>query len=233
MKRNLQFTILAAALLLLAACGSSGLGDILGGGGQASGAPPTTTSSADVYGTVSSVDTRNQRIDLTMDDYNSGSRNVTVYYDSRTRVTYQNQQGNPSQLERGDRVSIRMINSGNQSVADLITVTQSVSGTGSYPSNPGRTSPSTATGRVTGTINYIDTNARLINVNASYVTGLRTSNNNTFSIYYDGRTRVMYQGQTYTPADLERGDQVEVTTYNSGNNQVVADTITVTRNVRQ
>jgi hypothetical protein len=216
--------------LLLASCGSTDLGSILGG-------PQTSSSSgtSDLYGTVNSVDTRNQRIDLTVDDYNS-TRNMTVYYDSRTRVTYQNQTGSPSQLERGDRVTVRMVNNGSgQAVADTITVTQSVSSSSTYPSGtPSGTYPSTtSTGRVTGTVNYIDTSARLINVNASYVTGLRTSSNNTFTIYYDTRTRVMYQGRTYAPEDLERGDQIDVTTYASSNGQYVADTINVTRNVRQ
>lgn len=236
-KQHLTFTTLVAALLLLASCGSSDLGGILGGP-QSSSYPSSGTS--DIYGTVNAVDTRNSTIDLTLDN---GSRNM-VYYDSRTRVTYRNEQGNPSQLERGDRVTIRMINNGNQSVADMITVTQSVSANSgssypTYPNNPSTypTYPSNpnsqATGRVTGTVNYVDANARLINVTANYVTGLRESTNNAFTIYYDGRTRVMYQGRTYAPEDLERGDQIDVTTYNSGNGQYVADTITVTRNARQ
>ena len=229
MRKHVTLATLAAMALLLASCGSTDLGSILGG-------PQTSSSSgtSDVYGTVNTVDTRNQRIDLTVDDYNS-TRNMTVYYDSRTRVTYQNQTGSPSQLERGDRVTIRMANnSSGQAIADTITVTQSVSSSTTYPSGtyPSGT-PTTTTGRVTGTVNYIDTSARLINVNASYVTGLRTSSNNTFTIYYDTRTRVLYQGRTYAVEDLERGDQVDVTTYASSNGQYVADTITVTRNVRQ
>jgi hypothetical protein len=218
------FATLAVTALLLASCGSaSDLGGIFGG--------PQTSSSSDVYGTVNTVDTRNQRIDLTIDDTYSGSRTQTVYYDSRTRVTYRNQTGSPSQLERGDRVSIHLINNGGQTVAETINVTQSVSESSTYPGTS--TYPSSTTGRVTGTVNFIDTSARLINVNASYVTGLRTSSNNTYTVYYDTRTRVMYQGRTYAVEDLERGDQIDVTTYNSSNGQSVADTITVTRNVRQ
>ena len=226
MRKHLSLATVAAAVLLLAACGSSGLGDIFG--------PQTsnTASTSDVYGTVNSVDTRNQRIDLT-DDYGRAS---TIYYDSRTRVTYQNQTGSPSQLERGDRVSIHLVSGNNGSVADTITVTQSVSQSSTYPgTSPSTTYPSSTNGvRVTGTVNYIDTGNHLINVNANYITGLRNStSNNSFTIYYDSRTRVMYQSRQYTVEDLERGDQVEVSTFNSGNGQYVADTITVTRNVRQ
>lgn len=229
-KTNLTLVTLVAATLLLASCGSMDLGSILGG-------PQTSSTSGDVYGTVNSVDTRNQSVNITTDD----QRTANIYYDSRTRVTYQNQNGSPSQLERGDRVSIRMVNNGNQTVAETITVTQSASASNTYPSGTypsgGSTypsTPSTATGRVTGTVNYIDTSAHLINVTASYVTGLRSSsNNNTFTVYYDTRTRVMYQGRAYNVEDLERGDQIDVSTYNSGNGQYVADTVTVTRNVRQ
>lgn len=53
------------------------------------------------------------------------------------------------------------------------------------------------------------------------------------SIYYDSRTRVLFQGQTYQPSDLERGDQIDARAYPGSNGQYVADTITVTRNVRQ
>lgn len=231
-KTNLTFVTVVAATLLLANCGSTDLGSILGG-------PQTSSStSGDVYGTVNSVDTRNQSINITTDD----QRSANIYYDSRTRVTYQNQTGNPSQLERGDRVTIRMANNGNQTVADTITVTQSVSSSGTYPSGSSTypsgsstyPSGSTASGRVSGTVNYIDTSAHLINLTASYVTGLRSStNNNAYTVYYDTRTRVMYQGRTYNVEDLERGDQIEVSTYSSGNGQYVADTVTVTRNVRQ
>jgi hypothetical protein len=47
------------------------------------------------------------------------------------------------------------------------------------------------------------------------------------------RTRVLFQGQTYQPSDLERGDQIDARAYPGSNAQYVADTITVTRNVRQ
>jgi hypothetical protein len=225
------FTAIAAALLLLAACGSGGLGSILNGP-QSSSYPGT--GSTDIYGTVNSVDTNGQRINVAVNDYN-GQHNMWVPYDSRTQVTYQGQYGSPTQLERGDQISIRMRSNG---VADLVTVTQSVSA-GTYPNQypPSNTNPypsSQATGRVQGTVNYVDAQNQLIQLSTSYVNGLRNTQSSNYTLYYDSRTRVMYQGNSnYTPADLERGDQIDATTFNSGNGQVFADTITVTRNVRQ
>lgn len=219
-KTSFAFASLAMLVLLLAGCGSGGLGDILNQP-QASSYPGTS----DIFGTVNSVDSRN--IYVNVSDYN-GTRQMTVPYDSRTQVTYQGQYGNPSQLERGDQVTIRMNSNG---IADLVTVTQSVSASSS-PTYPGQYPTSTATGRIQGTVNYVDTAANLIQVNASYVTGLRTSSNNVVTIYYDTRTRVLFQGRTYSPTDLERGDQIDATMYNTGNGYL-ADTITVTRNVRQ
>lgn len=85
---------------------------------------------------------------------------------------------------------------------------------------------------VTGVVTGIDTNARRIDLNVTYVNNLRPSSSQTTgSIYYDQNTRVVYQNQTYNPTDLERGDEVSVQGYNN-NGQYLAQTITVTRNIR-
>ena len=83
---------------------------------------------------------------------------------------------------------------------------------------------------ISGTVNTVDTNAQRIDLDVAYVNNLRTSQANQ-SIYYTSNTRVLYNNQTYSPTDLERGDQVSVTGANN-NGRYVADTITVTRNVR-
>jgi hypothetical protein len=64
----------------------------------------------------------------------------------------------------------------------------------------------------------------------AYVNNLRNTQSGQ-SIYWTDQTRVEYQGQTYRPEDLERGDQIAVRGYNN-NGQYVAEVITVTRNVR-
>lgn len=95
----------------------------------------------------------------------------------------------------------------------------------------GSPNPTTASS-VSGTVTNVDTNARRIDLNVSYVNNLRpSSNQSTGSIYYDQNTRVVYQGQNYNPTDLERGDEISVTGVNN-NGQYLAQTITVTRNVR-
>lgn len=84
---------------------------------------------------------------------------------------------------------------------------------------------------ITGTVNYVDTNSGLISIDASYINNLRNTQSN-YIVYFDNRTRVVYQNNSsYRPTDLERGDQVSIRGYSDGN-RFVADTITVTRNVR-
>ncbi len=84
---------------------------------------------------------------------------------------------------------------------------------------------------VRGTVNYVDTQNQRIDLNVNYVNNLRNTQGSAQSIYYDNRTQVVYQGRNYNVTDLERGDEVSVRGYNSGG-RYVADTITVTRNVR-
>ncbi|HYD52020.1 MAG TPA: hypothetical protein VEA99_05310 [Gemmatimonadaceae bacterium] len=115
------------ALLALAtttACasgtGGGGLGDILGsvlGSGAGS----------QVSGTIQGVDTRNRQVVITT------SNNQTAYlgYDDRTRVVYQDRAYDVTALERGDRVTARVQQSGNAYYTDQIEVTQSVSSGGS------------------------------------------------------------------------------------------------------
>ena len=224
--RRVSFAFATILVLMLAGCGSmGGLGGVLGN---------PSNSSATIQGTVNYVDTRAQTIDLTS---SNGQRN-TIYYNTQTRVTHQGQSGSPSQLERGDQIDVRAYANGNgQYTADTITVTQSVSSNGNYPNtypntNP-NTYPSNQANEIYGTVNSVDTQSRRIDITGSYGNGLRNSQNNTYTVYYDNRTQVTYQGRTYTPADLERGDQVDVRVFDNGGRQYMADTITVTRNVRQ
>ena len=248
MKSNLRSTlaIVAASLSLVILSGCGSLGSVLGGGGNQypSNGPSNYPSSqgSTVQGTVSYVDTQAQRIDLDS-GYSSGRRNTTsIYYDSRTTVSYQNQRGAPSNLERGDQVDVRVYDSGNgRYLADSITVTQSVSSNGSpngnYPNGnpnnyPPNNYPSTQSGDIEGTVSTVDTRAQRIDVTVSNMTGLRNSSR-TASIYYDARTRVVYQNQSYQPADLERGDQIDIRVSSDRNGQYLADTITVLRSIRQ
>jgi hypothetical protein len=97
---------------------------------------------------------------------------------------------------------------------------------GSILGSPSSSQPSS----VQATVNFVDAGNQRIDVNVNYVNNLRNTQNSQ-SIYYDSRTRVVYQGRNYLPTDLERGDQISVTGYND-KGRYLADTITVTRNVR-
>src|SRR5581483_6355112 len=104
--------------------------------------------------------------------------------------------------------------------------TAGLGGLGTILGSPSSAQPS----RIQGTVNYVDANAGVINLDVSYVNNLRETRSGQ-TIYYDANTRVVYQGRDYRVTDLERGDQVSITGHND-NGRWVADTITVTRNVR-
>ena len=117
------------AALLLASCGSmgsGGLGDIILGS-------PSSNQSSDVEGYVSNIDTRSQRIDLDVTEINNlrqsdtTNQRGTIYYDSRTRVMYQNREYRVEDLERGDQISVRGFNDNGRYVAETIEVLRDVS----------------------------------------------------------------------------------------------------------
>jgi len=84
---------------------------------------------------------------------------------------------------------------------------------------------------VAGTVDYIDTATRSIVLTNTNNNGMYSSSNlrDTVTVYYDNNTRVSWNGRTYRPEDLERGDQVDVRTSNS-NGHLFADSVTVTYN---
>ena len=207
----------AMALLLLAACGSTG-GDILGGGNNN---PPIANNT--LRGTVESVDTANRSIYLTnVSGYsnmlsNSGGNSVRVYYDNRTAVDYQGQTYSPTDLERGDEVSVRVNESGNSLVAESVSVLRDVSGTssGSYPNSTLST--------IRGTVRYIDTSRRTIEVDRGYGSSV--------FVEYDTQMPVSFNGRNYAVADLERGDEIDIRVTDLGNSRMRADSISVVRSV--
>ena len=88
---------------------------------------------------------------------------------------------------------------------------------------------STQSSDVKGTVSAIDTNARRIDLNVSYINNLRDDNNGQRgSIYYDNNTRVTYNGRDYAVTDLERGDEIEVRGV-ADNGRYIAQQITVVR----
>jgi hypothetical protein len=214
-------TTLAGALislLFLAACGSSGgLGDILGGGGG------SNQVSDEIRGTVDYVDTANRSIVMTnVSGYqsmlsNSGGNTVRVYYETNTPVEYQGQTYRAADLERGDEIAVRVDESGNNLVARSVTVLRDIS-TGSSSSGSFGTN-------IRGTVRYVDTGRRTIEINRDGYT------NSVVTVEYDPNTYVTFSGRTHAVADLERGDEIDIRVRDLGSGRWLAQDINVVRSV--
>ncbi|MGZ8796597.1 MAG: DUF5666 domain-containing protein [Thermoanaerobaculia bacterium] len=209
------------ALLFLAACGSSGnMGDILGSG------PNNGTYSSEIRGTVDSVDLNSGSIDLINVSNNnsmlsSGGSTARVFFDNRTSVDYNGRSYHPEDLERGDQVAARVDQSNNRLYATSMSVlydvrTRSSDPSGNYPNDTYGTT-------VHGSVRSVDTSRRTITLNDSY--------GRTTTVQYSTNTPVTYNGQRYSPADLETGDEIDVRVDNLGGGQYAARDITVTRSV--
>ncbi len=217
MKTTKSLVAASFALILLAACGSTGMGDILGGGGT------NQQSNYEIRGTVESVDVNSRSIYLTnVSGYTSmlsnGGNSVRVYYDDRTPVDFNGQSYRPSDLERGDQVSVRVDESGNDLKASSVTVTRDVSsGTGSYPSGSYEST-------IRGTVRNVDTVRRTIELEStSWISGYNSgSGSGTRTIIsYDTNIGVDVNGRTESVSGLERGDIVEVRVTRDANNSTL------------
>ncbi|HSP16645.1 MAG TPA: hypothetical protein VLV78_18005 [Thermoanaerobaculia bacterium] len=99
------------------------------------------------------------------------------------------------------------------------------------------TSPSnTSNQQLRGTVDSVDLNSRslyLINVSGygSMLSSGGSGSGSAVRVYYDNATTVQYQGRTYRPEDLERGDQIDVTVQQSGNT-LMAQAVNVVTDVR-
>jgi hypothetical protein len=218
-----SLTAAALAVLFLAACGSTGggLGDILGGGGSQS-------SNYEIRGTVDHVDANSRSVYLTnvsgmtsmLSNSGGGSgTSVRVYYDNQTTVSHQGQTHRPEDLERGDEVTLRVSESTNNTlIADSVVVTHDATA----GSTSGSTFPSSGS-MLRGTVAYVDASRRTIEVNRGFGSNV--------IVEYGTNTPVYFNGQTYRPADLERGDEIEINVRDLGSNRFSANDITVTRSI--
>ena len=176
----------AASVLVFAsvACSSTGgLGEILGGvlGGG---------SGSQVSGTVQGLNTRNQQIGLQQ----SNGQSVTLNYDNRTQVVYQNQNYPVSSLEYGDRVTARVANSNSTSggyYTDLIQVDQSVSSSGN--------------GSVNGNVQTFEGTVRTIDrTNGLFSLDARNYGSITISMPYNVRQQDINRFQSLRSGDFVR-----------------------------
>lgn len=226
MSRYKTLAAASFALVLLAACGSTGLGDILGGGGSTG----NNNGNYEIRGVVDSVDTSSRSVYLRnvsgltnmLSNSGSGSGNTArVYFDENTTVDYQGKAYRPENLERGDEVTVSVDESGNQLIAQRMTVTHNANNSSgsTYPSTGSGTNTST----VRGTVRYVDTNRSTIEVD-------RGSGSTVF-VEFESNTPVYYSNQTYRATDLERGDEIDVRVRDLGNGRLVADQVSVVRSV--
>jgi len=82
-------------------------------------------------------------------------------------------------------------------------------------------------------VRSVDGNRRTIQLDQmNWVSGFRRDTNSS-AIQYDTNTVVEYQGQTYPPANLERGDIVEIEVRDLGGSNLVAQRIILVRDVNR
>lgn len=100
-----------------------------------------------------------------------------------------------------------------------------------FGTNPNNTN---GTYTISGTVDSIDLNNHYIYLTnvSGYTSNLRdSSTGNTARVSWDNRTTVNFNGRSYRPEDLERGDQVSVRV-DQNRNQLLAESMDVTYNSR-
>lgn len=235
--------MLAMSVLLLAGCVSPGIpGGTAGGGYGQPGTGYPSTYGRQLLGTVDAVDTRYGRILLLVDDPRSGrGERREVRYDQRTRLFYQGREHAVEGLERGDVIRVEVADAGREPWAQTIEVVRNVRDTGygggyrddgygrdgyddrdyddrGYDDRFGA-GPSQ---ELSGQVAFVDERAQLISLD-------RVGYRNATRLRFDSRTTVEFQGRSYRPENLERGDQVRVQVRPLGNNEWLAERILVER----
>ncbi len=181
---------------------------------------------ARLYGTVERLDAGYGRILVLEDDPRSG-RAVPreVRYDRDTRLFHQGRELAVEGLERGDVVSIEVVESGRDAWARSIEVVRDVRElSGGYDRGYGGGYDGRGDGDLRGTVSYVDARARLIRLDGTGAGG-------TAHVVYDDRTTVEYRGRRHRPEDLERGDRVSIEARPLGRGQWLAERIFVERAV--
>jgi hypothetical protein len=172
------------------------------------------------------------RNDLRNDD----AEDTAVFsYTESTVVRYQGQTFRPQDLERGDRIQASVDRNGNRLIAQDIEVLYDVSrGTGSPGYDPRRDGPRGDDWRgdnpgrydsrdddlatdLRGTVRSIDLRSRTLEIERSgygsrgFSSGTRPGpSDDLIVVRYDAGTTVRFQGRTYSPENIERGDEVRI-----------------------
>lgn len=215
--RGIGPLLAACLLLLLAGCATpGGYGPYPGGGyGQPDPGYPAPYGS-ELQGTVESVEPGYGRILVLVDDPRSGrAQRVEVRYDQRTRLFYQGRESAVEGLERGDVIRFDATQSGRDLYTRRIEVVRNVRD-GGYGGGYGYGND------LRGSVALVDTRARVIRLDGG-------GYGSVVQVSYDARTTVEYQGRTYRPENLERGDIVRIQARQLGGNQWLAERIIVER----
>jgi hypothetical protein len=172
------------------------------------------------------------------DRYDQGDA-VALSYDDSTVVRYQGRTFRPGDLERGDRIQASLERNGDYLLAQQINVIYDVSSGPGNPGTPGnggydRGGDDNGNGGydngnggystdLRGTVRAVDTRNRTLEIDRS-----RSDNRDNFNsdpggygggsnggygtvlVRYDAGTTVRFQGQDYSPENLERGDVVRI-----------------------
>ena len=244
--RGLGLLLAATALLLLVGCvtpgsygtpggyGTQGTYGGVPGGYEQPGPGYPSQYGSQLQGTVEGVDARYNRISLAIDDPRTGrGQRTELRYDQNTRLTYQGRQHPVDGLERGDVIRVEVAQSGRELWARSIQVVRNVRDSGygggygddRYGGGYGNDRYNGAYGNeLRGSVAFVDPRARMIRVDgAGY--------GNSSQVAYDSRTTVEFQGRSYRPENLQRGDQVRIQVRQVGNNQWLAERVIVERSV--
>jgi hypothetical protein len=213
--------VLLGSLLLAGCVSPGGYGGYPDGYGRPDQGYPSQYGSQ-VQGTVDSLDTGYGRILLVVDDPRGGrGQRTEVRYDQRTRLFHQGRESSVEGLERGDVVRIDVAQSGRELWARQVEVLRDVREGGYGGGGYGGSAQ-----ELRGAVALVDTRARVIRLDgAGYGGGVQ--------LRYDDRTTVQYQGRSYRPADMQRGDIVRIQARQVGNNQWLAERIFVERSAQR
>jgi hypothetical protein len=254
--RSSGFLASLVAATLLTGCGTTG---ILGGSDDRTTDRSDRNSTYDPYpdridnvrGTVESVNTRDRTIlvDREGSGSNSNLRNgsnsygdqVVLSYDDRTTVAFQGRNFRPEDLERGDRILAEVTSSSSlansdRMLVDEIQVLYDASG-GVGDNGNGGYDDQAVTRNLRGTVRYIDTRDRTVEIDTSSSRGFSsgstgsTGRTGVVVVHYDTATVVEFEGRRYQPENLERGDEVEIDVRDTGG-RLMAEEIQVLNDAR-